>query len=726
MNMRGITIISLLFIFFFGNGTTLIAYNSGLKTKHIKIGPSIDGHLDDPIWQSAKVFSNFRMVKPETDKEPSEKTELRVLYDDKNLYIGIQCWVNDPATIAVTDLAHDQRGMGSDKIRILLDPFQDKRNAYVFIVNAKGARTDGLATGEHFSTNWDGIWDAKNRIHNKGWSTEIRIPFKTISFNPKLEGWGFNVERYIAHRMEIIRLSGISKDSFFYNPAEAALLAGIKDIKQGKGITFKPYMSVDMGRNYDEGEKREWKINGGFDLYKNFTPNLVGVFTYQTDFAETEVDDRQINLSRFSVYYPEKRAFFLEGSEIFAFESGGGRRPSFVPFFSRNIGLYDEEQVPVHWGAKVYGKIGKTNIALLDVRTKPFNDLSGQNFFAGRIYQNIFSQSKIGLIFTSGEPGSDETNTLFGIDFKYATSRFMKNKNLAISGWWVTNKNSYTEGKHYGYGIKMDYPNDLFDIALTYNYFGDALEPGLGYMPRNSVQQISNFIQFRPRPKKGWLGKMVRQMAFRIFTSIYLDLESNIESSRISICPFTFARFESGDVLEFYFIPNREVLNEAFEVSDNIFILPGDYTYNRYQYQFRTASHRMISGKAEYETGGFYGGTMDKLELELNLNLKGNIRLGLEGTFVNADLPVGKFKENLYQAKADFYLNPNIGLMTYVQYDSVSEDIGANIRFKWRISPGNTIYLVYNKNWQRRYDPIARFYPLEDRGIFKVQFSWRP
>ena len=702
-----------------------------LTAQSVEEGPAIDGYLSDEVWQQAALFTDFKMVLPRTGVAPSERTELRILHDEKNLYIGVYCFSADPAAIVVTDLQHDQSGEGSDTIRILLDPFQDKRNAYVFFVNAKGARTDGLASGERFSTNWDGIWQAKSRLVTDGWCCEIKIPFKTISFNPNLGEWGFNVERYIPRKNETIRLSGISKDSFFYNPAAAALLGGIKHIKQGKGLTFKPYVSLDMARDYENLQPREWTLNGGFDLYKHFTPNLVGVLTYHTDFAETEVDDRQFNLTRFPLYFPEKRSFFLEGSEIFAFGAGGGYHPSFVPFFSRRIGLYKGEQVPIDWGAKVYGKIGRTNVALLDVETQAFNGVPSGNFAAGRIYQNIFSQSKVGLIFTSGQPGTNAANTLLGIDFEYATSRLFKTKNFAAGGWWVHNWNASGDGRHYGYGFRVEYPNDLLDFYFTYNYFGDSLDPGLGFLSRRSVQQFESIFQVKPRPTKGLLGRWFRQISFMLYPNVHWDLNGSLESSRISVAPFTIFDSEWGDRFEVFFIFHREVLPESFEVADGVVIPVDDYRYNRYQINLKSASHRKVAVDMEYEFGGFFGGRLSQLELGVDLNFKGNVRLGLEGDFIRGNLPQGKFAETLYRAKADFYLTPDLGLMTYIQYDSLSENIGANFRFKWRISPGNTIYIVYNKSWEKAYDPLAgytsrRFLSLQDRGVFKIQLSWRP
>jgi hypothetical protein len=722
---------ALIFIGFFGM-MNLLPGASPFRATRIKTSPVIDGYLRETVWQQAPVISEFKMVEPETGVQPSERTELRILYDDRNLYIGVTCFDRDPSAIAITDLQHDQddeHNNGNDLIRILLDPFQDQRNAYLFSINAGGARTDGLASGEHFSTNWDGIWDARSRKQDNGWSCEIKIPFKTISFNPALKAWGFNLERFIPRKMETIRLSGISKDSFFTNPVEATLLEGIYEIKQGKGLTFKPYLSLGTSRDYLNQENREWKLNGGFDIYKNFTPNLVGVFTYHTDFAETEVDDRQINLTRFPIYYPEKRSFFLEGSEIFGFQSGWDA--SFIPFFSRRIGLVQGEQVPIEWGLKLYGKIDRTNIALMNVKTDSFNGIPAENYFAGRIYQNIFSQSKVGIVFTSGDPDTESSNTLLGIDFEFASSRFLKNKNLGIQGWWAYNWNHVPEGRHFGYGFRLDYPNDRLNAFLMYEYFGEALEPGLGFLSRNSIQNLKSMVTFSLRPERGKLGRLFRKISLVFYPNYYWNLGGSLESSRVSLSPFLSFSTESGDRFEIFFIRQREILPESFEVADDVIIPIDDYHFSRYQFNFWSADHRPIIINLEYEIGGFYGGNLSQLKAGIGFSYQGHIKLGAEGVYVRGDLPEGKFQKDIYRIKADFYLNPDLGLMTYIQYDSISETLGANIRIKWRISPGNTIYLVYNRGWETEYDMVTglrtnHFLNQQDRGEIKLQLSWRP
>ncbi len=705
--------------------STLLPENRLIKAIKVNNPPKTDGFLTDSVWEKATVFSDFKMIYPDTDIKPTEKTEVRILYSKSSIYFGIKCFSSEPDKISIKSLKKDHfgKGTGDDLIKILLDPFQDKRNAYVFIVNPKGARTDGLAFGEHFSTNWDGIWEAKTHIDKEGWSVEIRIPFKTISFNSALTKWGINIERYIARKIETIRMEGISKDIFFYNPNQAALLGSIKGIKQGLGVTFKPYSTVTSSKDFQSGEKRSWKLDAGFDLYKNFTPNLVGVFTYNTDFAETEVDERRLNLTRFSLYYPEKRSFFLEGSEIFSFGSGIHR--SFVPFFSRKIGLYNGEQVPINYGVKVYGKIGKTNIGLLNVGTKSTDLTDSRNFIVGRISQNIFEQSKVGIIFTKGDPRGDDSNSLFGTDFKYSTSKFLKNKNFAAGGWWVYNKNSEKEGKHYGYGINFDYPNDLLDLSFSYNYFGDSLNPGLGFLPRNSVQVFRTGLQYSPRPQKGIVGKIVRKFHYELYAMAYLDLNGNLESGRMFTAPINF-RTENGEHIEFNVIPAKEVLAEDFALSDKIVFHSGSYQYTRYRFEFNSASYKKVTFDLCYKFGGFYSGNLRELQLGTSFKHNGNISLGVDAIIVRGTFPQGKYKTNLYRVKGDFFLNPDMGLMTFIQYDDESRKLGANIRLKWRISPGNTVYLVYNKSWERRWDPISRFFPMQDLGVFKIQLSVRP
>lgn len=704
-----------------------------LTAVRVKEGPKVDGLLTDPAWQSAFVITGFRMVEPRPDEDPSEKTEARVLYDDTSLYIGVYCHDSEPARISANTMAHDSGNVEStmgyghapqtssdDVVRILLDPFQDKRNAYVFFVNSRGARGEGLAYAGSSSLNWDGIWEADSRRLEDGWSTEIRIPFKTISFRPGLTVWGLNIERTIARKMEVIRLSGTTRDSNFYNPNEAAALQGIEGVRQGLGITFRPYGLASASKNNIVSGTCQGELDGGFDLYKSFTPNLVGVASYNMDFAETEVDERRINLTRFPLFFPEKRMFFLEGSEVFSFSSS----VSFMPFFSRRIGLFDGAQIPVRFGAKLYGKVGNTNLAVLDVQTGAYGDLGGRNLLAARMTQNIFAQSKVGWIFTNGS-STGERNSLAGVDFNYSSSKFLGDKNIMLATWGAYNWNEHEEGRHHGFGFRADYPNDLWNVQTTYAYYGEALDPGLGYMMRQGIQTAFARVAFQPRPAGGFLGRFVRQFFFDASADYYWDLSGNLETSQINASPLGF-RTQSGEKFGFSVIANRDVLPYDFEVAEGVVLPAGPYSFTSFRLDASTANHRPVIVDAGYNFGQFYSGHYDDVNLGLTLKFKGYATLTLNANIVRGRLPESRFSENVYQVKADIFLSPDLGLMNYVQFDDISNTLGWSARVRWQISPGNEIFLVYNKNWERRWDPAGRFAPLGDRGVIKISLSIRP
>jgi hypothetical protein len=718
-----------------------------IKAVRVEAGPRIDGRLDDPVWQQAPAITGFKMVEPRPGEEPTERTEARVVYDGQSLYIGIYCYDSEPGRISANTMAHDSGsgsgggymgyGMGfhgattssDDIVRVLLDPFQDKRNAYLFFVNPRGARGEGLCYAGSSSLNWDGIWDAASARLEDGWSAEIRIPFKTISFRPGLEAWGLNIERTVARKMETIRLSGTTLDANFDNPNEAAALQGIAGVKQGKGITFRPYGLASASKVNQVSTKYDGALDGGFDLYKSFTPNLVGVVSYNMDFAETEVDERRINLTRFPMFFPEKRMFFLEGSENFSFSSS----ISFTPFFSRTVGLYNGNQVPVLWGTKLYGKIGNTNLTFLDVQTKNTGipdglggsvPLPGRNLLAGRVTQNIFAQSKIGLIFTNGSQ-TGERNSLLGMDFNYSSSEFLGDKNIMLAAWGVYNWNTTEDGRHHGFGFRANYPNDLWNIQTTYAYYGEALNPGLGYMMRQGIQTGYARIGLQPRPKGGFLGDIVRQFFFDVSADYYWDLAGNLETSTLSASPLSF-RTQSGETLGFSVVDNHDRLPFDWTVSDGVVLPAGEYDFTSFRLSASSASHRPVVVDGGWNFGEYYSGRYDDVRMGLTVKLKGYATLAFDANLVRGRMPTGSFSDNVYQVKADIFLSPKLGLMNYIQFDDMSNTLGWSSRLRWEITPGNEIYFVYNRNWERVWDPRSRLAPLGDRGVLKISLSIRP
>ncbi len=682
----------------------------------------IDGKLDDEAWKTTEAFSAFRMVEPTPGSVPTERTELRVLYNKTAIIFGIRSNYSETRKISANTLVHDQsEERDEDQVSILLDPFLDKRSGYIFIVNPKGARTEGFASGEHFSLGWDGLWEARCKSDEEGWSAEIRIPFLTLTFNPKLTEWGLNFERYIARKQEVIRYSGINLNSFFSNAGDAGIMAGIGKIKQGLGITFRPYGKVSRNDNKTDDLDPDNKLTGGFDLYKNITPNLTGAITINTDFAETEVDERKLNLTRFPLYYPEKRTFFLEGSDIFEFGSTSSRY--FLPFFSRRIGLQEGNQIPLTWGAKMFGKIGNTNLSILDVQSGNTESLASTNMFAGRISQNILEESKVGVIVTNGSQDGSQ-NTLAGADFRYKTSKFMGSDNFSVDVWGVNNWNEKSGGNKSGLGFKVDYPNDLIDAAISYTFFGDSIDPGLGFLPRQGYHSTNLGFRYMPRPEKGFIGDLVRQFTFGFRLQNYWKTNGDPESTSLSLTALNL-RSESGEQLEFDVIYNRDVLPSDFEVSEGIVIPVGDYSFLSYSIGASTASHRKVVVGIESRFGEFYDGHLTDLAGTVSIRFDGYVTLQAGANNVRGWLPQGDFTENVVFARLNIYLNPDIGLSNYIQYDDVSEKAGYNGRLFWQIRPGNILYLVYNSNIARVYNQDTRFKMAEDQAIFKVQLSFR-
>ncbi|HSA96330.1 MAG TPA: carbohydrate binding family 9 domain-containing protein, partial [Acidobacteriota bacterium] len=657
-----------------------------LKTVRVDRGPRVDGRLDDPVWQAAPVIDGFRMVEPRPGEVPSERTEARIVYDGHSLYVGVYCHDSEPGRIAANTMAHDSGSGGGggyggyghhmaaassdDLVRVLLDPFQDKRNAYVFFVNARGARGEGLVYAGDSSLNWDGIWEAESCRLEDGWSAEIRIPFKTISFRPGLSVWGLNIERTIARKMETIRLAGTTLDSNFNNPNEAAPLQGIEGVRQGMGLTFRPYGLTSLSRDNPVSAKYDGALDGGFDLYKSFTPNLVGVVSVNMDFAETEADERRINLTRFPLFFPEKRMFFLEGSENFSFSSS----ISFTPFFSRTVGLFNGTQVPVLFGTKLYGKVGNTNLTFLDVQTQAASapggpgggtiDLAGRNLLAARVTQNIFAQSKVGFIFTNGS-STGAKNSLLGMDFNYSSSKFLGDKNVMLAAWAVYNWNEAEAGRHHGFGFRANYPNDLWNVQSTYAYYGEALDPGLGYMMRRGIQTGYLRVAYQPRPK-GRLGSLVRQFYFDASGDYYWDLAGRLESSTVTASPLTF-RTQSGESFGFSVSTNHDVVPADWPVADGVVLPAGPYDWTSGRLNASSAVHRPVVVEAGWGFGGYYSGTIDNWTFGLTMKLKGYATLALDANLVRGRMPQGNFSENVYQVKADVFLSPDLGLMNYVQ-----------------------------------------------------------
>jgi len=654
----------------------------------------LDGRLNDPAWAGADSIPNLTMIEPTAGLPPTYRTVVKVLLSPKNIFLGIRCYDAEPEKIVAFSKARDAELEDEDYIKVILDTYHDGRNGYIFAINPFGARYDALVSnnGESENPNWDGAWEARTRTDAKGWSAEIRIPVSTMTYNKALDTWGFNVERRIQRLLEVNRWSAISMDYTIGQTRHAGDLTDLQGFNPGIGLT--PIASMVVKATQDATLPTDLDLKPSLDLTQRITSDITAQITVNTDFAETEVDSRQTNLTRFPILYPEKRQFFLEGADIYDFGISLGR--SLMPFYSRRIGLYEGNEVPVLWGGKINGKVKNTHFGSLFTQTRAVDSIvPASQMGVVRVKQNILKESSFGMIATMGDPGGRQGAGTAGLDFTFQTSTLNKNKNFIVGLWGMYNVREGLEGDRSAAGIKIDYPNDLFDWFVQYRRIGDAFDPSMGFAARKGVVWYSAKLDYMPRPENKW----IRQHKFKLSPTLYTDLFNQWESYGIQMSPFN-ASFESGDRLEFSLEPQGEFLKAPFEISDGVVIDEGAYHYTRFQLEAQTASKRAINGMASWRFGGFYGGSLDQIELSLNMRLWSF--LVLEFMYENniADIPAGNFNKELIATRAALNISSDLNLSLFVQYDNESGSMGTYSRLRWTFAPLGDLFIVYKHNMQ--------------------------
>jgi hypothetical protein len=673
----------------------------------------VDGMLDEADWQRAGALDPLIQREPTEGGPPSQPTEVRILYDADTLYFGIVCHELDPGAIVATQLGRDADLSVDDYVLVVFDPFLDHRNGFLFQVNAAGARADAQISNnvEHLTYEWDGIWNARTRITATGWTAEIAVPFKTLRFRPGQPIWGLNVERQIKRLQEKDRWAAARRDIWITNLAAAGRLAGLEGAQQGRGLDIRPYLAGGAENGASE-------LKAGLDVFKNLAPNLTAAVSVNTDFAETEADQRQVNLTRFPLFFPEKRAFFLEGAGVY---DTAGKSEDLIPFFTRRIGLIAGQEVPLLGGLKVTGRVSDWNLGVLDVQTRPatadaLGRIEGQNLGAVRVSRNLFEQSWVGGIFTRGDP-TGAGNSLAGADVRLATSRLRGGKNLSLD-LYAYRTDGPSRKTDYAYGFKLDYPNDLWDVALSGKHIGVDFQPALGFVPRVGIRKVDLGISLQPRP--GRFG--IRQFFFELRPTIVTNLGHRVENWRVFTAPFN-CRTESGEHLELNYIPEFEHLDAPFEIQPGIVIPSGSHQWTRFRAEVNTATKRPWVVDFALWWGGFYEGTLRQIEPGVTIKAGRHFSAAVLMERNDASLPQGRFATQLFSGRLEYNRSADLSWSNLVQYDSVSRILGGQSRLRWTLKPGNDLYLVVSRGWFRRFD--GRYLPEFDRASAKLQYTFR-
>lgn len=656
----------------------------------------LDGRLDEADWRQAPVLQ-LTQQNPHPGAPTAFGTTIRILRGAHHLYFGIVCVDPDPEAVAIHTLQRDADQSGDDNIMIVLDTFDQKKLAYVFQVNAGGAIADGLISpgyqdnnGGSVDYNWNGYWEAVVRRSSGGWTAEIRIDTQSLQFNNKNPVWGLNISRYVPREQLTLDWSGISLNASATNLQWEGKLTGIRGLRQSNGLEFDPYAVTQYSDT--RHDTASWT---GFDLKYNFTPELAGRFTYHTDFSEAQANSLQINASPYPQSIPETRAFFLEGANIFTFSHNLG--DSFIPFYSRSVGILNGETVPLDEGVKLLGHTDGWTLGLLDTEMAATAASAQTNLFAGRASYNVNDHWRVGTLVTRGDPGGQSSNSLTSFDSTWSTSSLNGDKNLNVSAWGARSYgDSLPSGTPDGYGFDVEYPNDLWYGDINYNFYGDALDPALGFIQRPGTKQTSAAIRYKPRPAPGSLFDWIRQFYFFGGWSYVTDLNNHVQSNDFSIRPVDFVT-QGGWQWNVNLSSNHEVLATQYALVPGVVIPAGSYDFvTSHMNMSSPASKPLVFGYSA-EIGNIYNGHYHDFFPNVSWAAPGgHFTTSLVSGVLWVYTPQGNGVVRVSELNLGYSFDPNLTLTTLTQYNNISHNVSENAVLQWNIQPDRVFYVVWN------------------------------
>ncbi|MDX1495374.1 MAG: DUF5916 domain-containing protein, partial [Longimicrobiales bacterium] len=744
----------------------------------------LDGALTEEAWASATPITDFTQQEPVEGGDPTERTEIRVTFDEDNLYIGAMLY-DDPSGILAFQRERDAFLSTDDRFMWILDTFRDGRTGYFFEINAAGMMGDAVLTGGGGGFGggmggggraWDGIWEARTAILDDGWSAEIRIPFRTLNFNPDQTVWGINFQRTIRRRNEEILWRGWRRSEGLRSPVFAGELQGLTGMSQGVGLEAVA-SAIQNWRNMPnlegtpaEVDEHEFPSDVSLDVNYSVTPSLRASVSLNTDFAEVESDERRVNLTRFPIRLPEQRDFFLEGSGVFSFAPRSGP----TPFFSRQIGLNEGQQIPIMYGTRLTGQAGAFELGFYQIGTSEHDYtrvvadsvanevVPRESFTVARVRRQLWEQSALGAIYTRRATWADPTDSSIdpidqhtaGVDLDFNTRNFLGDKNFEIEAFLVWNSNPLAASNP-GYvdhsfqdlsshGIRFNYPNDVWTAHLSYRQFGDEYDPAVGFVNRNNFRRIEPNVGWHPRtPSISWLRKLDFSVQFRELVSLDEDFPGasphllhgvgGVEEREWEFNVLGMD-FESGDNVDVTATRTYEYLDRGFNPDRSVdpgptFIDPGEYTTWNYRVNVRTAGRRRVSLFGNLNWGGFWDGDRVGGFGRVSFRPRPGISFSTNVQYNEVTLPDGSFTASLYELESDWTPSPWVAVTTQIQYDDQSELVGLFARLRWIVKPGNDVYLVFSQNW--RYDPDDLLDPRRDfvtlsRGAsIKANYTYR-
>lgn len=692
----------------------------------------IDGRLDESVYAIVQPVSGFIQQLPDEGEPSSERTEVWLFFDNENIYISARCYDRAPPHEWVANEMRRDVGQlrNNDSFSVMLDTFHDRRNGVAFLVNPIGGFSDFAISNEgaRVNTDWNTIWDSRTDRFSDGWTVEIRIPFKSLRYRPmEVQTWGIQLRRIIQRRTEAAYLTALPISAAQGNSVIAGLwrvslagtLVGLEVPDRSNNVEVKPYGIGGVTNDGSASSSSQEELSGqvGFDVKYGITRNLTADFTYNTDFAQVEVDEQQVNLTRFSLFYPEKREFFLEGRGNFDF--AGATRNTAVPtlFFSRRVGLQSGRVVPILAGGRLTGKVGAFDVGAVSIQTggESMSAAETTNFTVLRVKRDVLRRSSVGGIFTSRSISlaGAGSNQAYGLDGRFA---FFDNLNLL--GYLARTQTPGRQSQDGSYLGQINYAGDRYGLDLSHLLIGDNFNPEIGFLRRGNIRRSALLARFSPRPRSvDWL----RRISFEGGVD-YIEaaddrlLETREREIQVDL------QLENSDRFTSSVVDRYEQLTRPFAIAPGVELGPGGYSFQQFRLGYSFGPRRPVSGAVAVRSGRFWSGSATTLELRrgrVEITPQFSVQPSVSLNWV--DLPEGRFTTNLGRSRVTYTFSPRMFLSGLLQYNSSGHTFSTNIRLRWEYSPGSELFVVYTED--RDLEPFRSYRVAASNRGFVVKMN---
>ena len=698
----------------------------------------LDGTLDEEVYRTIEPISDFIQIEPDAGAPATEKTEIWLFFDDTSFYLSARAWHSAPESEWIAnEMRRDSFTLvRNENITVLLDTFYDRRNGVLVTINPIGGRMDGQVTNERdYNGDWNPIWDVRTGRFEGGWTFEAEIPFKSLRYRPgRAQVWGIQLRRNLQSKNESAYLTRLDRGlgiTAIFQASQAATLVGVEVPAGGRLLEVKPYLIGDVSSAVDGSRQitNDLAGNVGLDVVKyGVTENLTADFTLNTDFAQVEADTQLVNLTRFSLFFPEKREFFLENQGVFAFGGagargrGGGSAETPVLFYSRRIGLNDGREVPITAGGRLTGRVGNVSLGLLNIQTaeEPVGGAVSTNFTVARVKGDLLRRSSVGAIVTNrsalaSQPG---TNLAVGVDGAFAFY-----DNILINTYWARTRTTDEDGKDSSYKGDFRYNGDRYGVSAEHLFVDEQFSPGIGFLRRPDLRKSFVALRFSPRPSSiDWIRRLSWDGSYTFIT----DSGGTVET-REAVGSFL-VELENSDQFSVFHTRTYDLLQDPFEIASDVTIPIGGYQFSNTQASYSFGPQRRLSGRLTVDRGSFYGGTKTAVAIgggfgpgaggRIELSPRFSLEPGL--SINRVELPQGNFTSSLVTMRSTYTFTPAMFLSTLIQYNSSNNAVSSNIRLRWEYQPGSELFVVYNE--QRDTLTPGQFPELESRA-FIVKFN---